>query len=158
MTGSARRVSVLAVVHATVDGDQDALLTALLEAVHAALYGYGVLGARLPRSQQDLARAAGDALRADRDTLANLLRDAGQVVPGPLPAYDLAVSDPTIARRLATGLEEGLALRWGDLVGATDDAGLRTTATQALRRSAIRAARWRAIRGLVPSVPFPGRG
>lgn len=163
---SSPAISVLAAVHPAADDDlqdpdaqhPDALLTAVLNAVHAAIYGYGLLGARLPTEQQRLAREAGDVLRADRDVLAGLLRQAGQPVPGPLPAYDLTLTDELAAQRLATGLEEGLALRWVDLVAGTDDPDLRTTATQAVGRSAVRAARWRAIRGLTPSVRFPGSG
>lgn len=138
--------------------EPDDLLAAMLRAVHAALYGYGVLGARLDDAQQRLARDADAVLSADRDALAGLLRAAGQDAPGPLPAYDIAIRDALAARRLATGLEEGLALRWNDLVGGTDDPDLRTTAAAGLRRSAVRAAQWRAIRGLTPAVPFPGRG
>lgn len=140
------------------DGRTDALLTVLLEAVHAAIYGYGLLGARLPKAYRQAARDADDVLRADRDIVAELLREAGQPVPGPLPAYDLALTGELAGQRLATGLEEGLALRWGDVLAGTDDPGLRTVAADAMQRSAVRAAQWRTLLGLTPTVAFPGRG
>ncbi len=136
--------------------DQDELVDALLRATHAALFGYGVLGARLDAAEQKLAREADDVLRTDRDTLAGLLRDAGRPVPGPRAAYDVAVADRAAAFTLAVRLEAGLALRWGDLVEGTDDS-LRVAAAAGVRRSAVRAAQWRVLQGVPPTVAFPGQ-
>ena len=58
---------------------------------------------------------------------------------------------------LAVRLEEGLAVRWRDLVGGTDDTGLRTVGVAGLTEVAVRAAQWRGALGVVPpTVALPG--
>jgi hypothetical protein len=137
--------------------DVQRLLAELLEAQHAALYGYGVLGARLDLDARAAAQAAAAAHRSARDRLAALLRDAGADPPAPLPAYDVAVGSPTAALELAVALEEGLSVRWLDLVGGTDDFGLRRLAVDGLTETAVRAASWRELLGRVPTtVAMPG--
>ena len=135
------------------------LLAELLEAAHAAVYGYGVLGARLDEGTRRTALAAYDVHRARRDALAAQLRARGaEALPG-LPAYDVAVADPTEALALAVRLEEGMALRWRDLVGGTDDVELRRLALSGLQETAVRAASWRRLTGAGPvSVALPGTG
>jgi hypothetical protein len=134
-----------------------ARLQALVAAEHAAIYGYGVLGARLDDPARALARAAADAHRARRDALARLLRDRGAPVPDPEPAYDVAVAGAPAALALAVQLEEGLAVRWRDLVAETDDRSLRTVGVDGLTEAAVRAAEWRLRLGVVPpSVALPG--
>jgi len=135
------------------------LLTVLLEAEHAAVYGYGVLGARLDESTRTAARGAYDAHRARRDALAAALRARGVVPPTTRPAYDVAVSGRGQALALAVRLEEGLAVRWRDLVGGTDDRELRRLAVGALQEAAVRAAAWRQLAGRRPTtVALPGTG
>jgi hypothetical protein len=133
------------------------LLAELLEAEHAAVYGYGVLGARLDETTRRTALAAFDVHRARRDALAAQLR-ARDVDPEPsLPAYDVAVADAAEALALAVRLEEGMALRWRDLVGGTDDVELRRLALSGLQETAVRAATWRALTGTGPvTVALPG--
>jgi hypothetical protein len=133
------------------------LLADLLAAEHAAVYGYGVLGARLDDAARRVALAASDLHRARRDGLAAQLRSRGaEPVPG-LPAYDVAVSDAAEAVDLAVRLEEGMALRWRDLVGGTDDVDLRRLALSGLQEAAVRAATWRALAGTGPvTVALPG--
>jgi hypothetical protein len=133
------------------------LLAELLEAEHAAVYGYGVLGARLDDATRRVALAAYDVHRARRDALTAQLR-ARQADPQPsLPAYDVAVADTTQALALAVALEEGMGLRWRDLVGGTDDADLRRLGLSGLQETAVRAATWRELRGAGPvTVALPG--
>src|SRR4051794_34146182 len=100
-------------------------LRALVEAEHAAVYGYGVLGARLDDVRRRAALLAYDSHRARRDQVSAALRAAGRDVPAPLAAYDVTVATPPEALALAVRIEEGLALRWRDLVGDTDDLALR---------------------------------
>lgn len=134
------------------------LLAELLEAEHAALYGYGVLGARLDDDTRAVAQAAAEAHRSARDRLAELLRAAGAAPPSALPAYDVAVAGPPQALELAVALEEGLSVRWLDLVGGTDDRGLRRLAVDGLTETAVRAASWRELLGRLPTtVALPGR-
>lgn len=135
------------------------LLMTLLEAEHAAVYGYGVLGARLADEPLALARSAYDSHRARRDQLvARLLERGGDPEPPP-PAYDVAVSSPDEALALAVRLEEGLAVRWRDLVGGTDDRQLRELGLAGLRECAVRSAQWRTASGVAPAtVALPGTG
>jgi hypothetical protein len=135
------------------------LLAELLEAEHAAVYGYGVLGARLDDAARRVAVAAYDVHRARRDALAAQLRGRGAEPEPGLPAYDVAVADRTEAVALAVRLEEGMALRWRDLVGGTDDVDLRRLALSGLQETAVRAATWREVGGSGPvSVALPGTG
>ncbi len=133
------------------------LLVALLEAEHAAVYAYGVLGGRLDEDPRRGARAAFDNHRARRDQLAALLRAGGAAAPVALPSYDVTVATPQQAYGLAVRLEEGLALRWRDLVVGTDDAMLRALAVAGLQETAVRAAQWRLLAGRSPvTVALPG--
>ena len=135
-----------------------ALLSGLLEATHAAVYGYGVLGARLDAATRPAAQAAVSAHRARRDRLAAQLREAGAEPPEPAVAYEVAVTGQADALALAVRLEEGLSVRWRDLVGATDDRALRRLAVDGLTETAVRAASFRALLGArPPTVAVPGR-
>lgn len=135
------------------------LLRTLLEAEHAAVYAYGVLGARLPDEPRTLARSAYDGHRARRDQLVARLVERGGDPEPPPPAYDVVVSSPDQALALAVQLEEGLAVRWRDLVGGTDDRQLRSLGVAGLRECAVRAAQWREAAGVTPAtVALPGTG
>ncbi len=132
------------------------LLRTLLEAEHAAVYGYGTLGGRLDAATRPAALAAFDAHRARRDSLSARLVERDEEPPVALPAYDVAVPDRATALALAVRLEEGLAQRWLALVGSTD-AGLRSLGVSGLQETAVRAAQWRARQGGgPPTVALPG--
>ena len=136
-----------------------ALRAELLEAAHAAVYGYGVLGARLDEATRRAALAAYDVHRARRDALTAQLRARGAEPEPGLPAYDVAVADAPEAVALAVRLEEGMALRWRDLVGGTGDVELRRLALSGLQETAVRAASWRRLTGSGPvTVALPGTG
>jgi hypothetical protein len=138
-------------------GTEDRLLTALLEATHAALYGYGVLGARLDDVSRPAAQSAAASLRAWRDRLEALLREREVDPPPPLVAYDVSVGGQPDALALAARLEDGLSVRFRDLVGSTDDNRLRRLAVDGLTETAVRAASWRWLLGeRPPSVALPG--
>lgn len=123
------------------------LLQALLSAEHAAIYGYGVVGGRLDDATRGTALAAYDSHRARRDQLEALLT-AREATPEPAEAaYDVATSSAEQALALAVRIEEGLALRWRDLVGATDDPELRALGVAGLQETAVRAASWRRLAG-----------
>jgi hypothetical protein len=131
---------------------REEVLRGLLEAEHAAIYAYGVLGARLDDPERRLALTAYDAHRQARDTLRNLL---GAAAPAPAPAYDVTVTTPAQARRLAVLIEDDLADRWHDLV---QDQPLRPRAVQGLSDSAVRAALWRRWAGPLPwTQTLPGQ-
>ncbi|WP_030246017.1 ferritin-like domain-containing protein, partial [Streptomyces sp. NRRL S-350] len=133
-----------------------AALTALqnaLSAEHAAIYGYGIVGAHLPDDQQRAdARTAHAAHQARRDAWQRLLTSLG-VTPAPAAGgYQLPfpVASPADAGKLAAHLETGLTTVYADLVAAVA-APHRLTAATALRECAVRARRWGAA-----DTPFPG--
>ncbi|KRV51186.1 hypothetical protein AQ490_02165 [Wenjunlia vitaminophila] len=123
-----------------------------MAAEHAAIYGYGVLGARLTGERRNQARDAYQAHRSQRDALRRSVRGLGGEPEAAAPAYGLPfpVPDQEAAIRLAAELEDRVAAVYADLV-ARAEADLRRDAARALREAAVRAVRWRG-RG----VPFPG--
>ena len=134
-----------------------ALLSALLEASHAVVFGYGALGARLDDARRRTAALALDATRSRRDSLAARLRERGTTPPAARAAYDVEVPDAAAALALAVRLEEGMAVRWRDLVAGTDDLALRRLGLAGLQETAVRAATWRSLAGTAPvTVALPG--
>jgi hypothetical protein len=110
---------------------------------HAAVYGYGVAGARLPGAARREALAAYDTHRARRDQWRELIRAAGDEPVAAAPAYTLPfpLRTPADARRLAAHLERQLAVRYAALV-ARSDGRERELAARSLQDAAVRAARW----------------
>jgi hypothetical protein len=137
----------------------DVAFTPALAAEHAAVYAYGVLGARLTDTARAEAVAAEAAHRARRDALLLRLADTGATPSPAAPAYTLpfAVPDARAALRLAVLVEERTAEAWRAAVPGTADAD-RATAVAALSECAVRAARWRQRSSATTpaTVPFPG--
>ncbi|MEU7029848.1 ferritin-like domain-containing protein [Streptomyces sp. NPDC014779] len=125
---------------------------AALAAEHAAVYGYGVVGARAGADRRAEARAAHEAHRARRDALRRTVRDLGGEPVAAAAGYALPfeVPDPAAAVRLAAHLEDRVAGVYSDLVRSADGP-LRREAAAALREAAVRAVRWRGS-----DVTFPG--
>jgi hypothetical protein len=136
----------------------DEALGAALEAEHAAIFGYGVVGAHLAKSEQDTARQVEAVHRTRRDALIAMLTAAHADAPAAQPAYALPypVTDRTTALALAVALEEGTARAWRQtLAQLTGDS--RKVGLDALTDCAVRATRWRRLAGVLPlTVPFPG--
>lgn len=136
----------------------DDVLGELLAAEHAAVYAYAVLGAHLDQHLRAVALSAYDAHRASRDGLLDRMRARHLATPGPSLSYAVAVTNPRSAVLQAVSLEEGLSVRWRDLVSATDAADLRRLAVTSLSAAAVRATRWRQLAGVQPLTdPFPGQ-
>ncbi|HEY0357304.1 MAG TPA: ferritin-like domain-containing protein [Mycobacteriales bacterium] len=137
----------------------DGVLGTALAAEHAAVYAYGVLGARLTGAARRDAVAAEAAHRARRDGLLRRLAGGGEPPAPAAPAYTLPfpVTDAASALRLAVLVEERTAAAWRAAVPGTGRAD-RTTAVTALTDCAVRAARWRrrADPATPATVPFPG--
>jgi Domain of unknown function (DUF4439) len=133
-------------------------LSAALVAEHAAIYGYGVVGAHLGSTDQDAARQAESAHRSRRDALIIRLTAAKQDAPPAAPAYQMPfpVTDRASAVRLAVVLEERTGRVWRQaLIASTGDP--RKFSLDALTDCAVRATRWRRAAGILPiTVPFPG--
>ena len=137
--------------------DDATVMTELLRDEHAAVYAYGVLGARLSPTDRRVALGAFEAHRATRDDLRARLRAAKQDAPGPESSYDVAVAGPSEAVALAVRVEEQLAVRWRDLVALSAARDVRRFAVRNLQDCAVRAAVWRRTARTTPTVAFPGQ-
>ena len=138
---------------------ENAALQEVLAALHAAVWGYGVVGDALPESGRDPARA-GEAVQRDlRDRVAELLDSrkvdpvgarAGYALPFPvLSAHDAA--------SLAVTLEDGVARAWVRLLDRATRRSTRQLAVDSLAAAELRAVEWRATAGTTPvTSPFPG--
>ena len=133
-------------------------LSAALSAEHAAVYGYGVVGAHLDPATRPAAADAENVHRNRRDALILRLTNEKANPPAAAAAYALPfpVTDRASALRLAVALEAGAAVAWRQALGGTtgDD---RKMALDALTDCALRATQWRVTAGITPAtVPFPG--
>lgn len=129
-------------------------LQAALDAEHAAVYGYGALGAHLGGTQRDTARRDLDVHRLRRDRLRSMVTERAGV-PGPArAAYRLPVhvTEAASARRLARTLEQRLTVTYVALAGAPDPE-VRRFAAIAAQDATLRAERWGGRTGPFPGVP-----
>jgi hypothetical protein len=134
-------------------------LNAALAAEHAAVWGYGVVGAALPGDQRKRAAAAEDAHRDARDGLVALLSGRGTDPVGPEGAYELPfpVLSETDAAELAVTLEDGVAAAYARVLGDAAEKATRQLAVDSLGITEVRAVAWRARAGQEPvTSPFPG--
>ncbi|HEY7488186.1 MAG TPA: ferritin-like domain-containing protein [Streptosporangiaceae bacterium] len=136
--------------------DPVAALQAALAAEHAAVFGYGVAGARLSGAAQASARTLWDAHRATRDRLAAMITARHAVPVAAAAAYRLPVriTSPRTAATCVATLEERLAAAYLGLVGV-DDVKLRTLGAESMQEAITRAVRWR---NAPPRSSFPGIG
>ncbi|MFJ9777501.1 ferritin-like domain-containing protein [Kitasatospora sp. NPDC101157] len=137
----------------TTPGPPAPALQKALSAEHAAVYGYGVVGAHLPDDQQRAdARTYYAAHQAQRDTWQRLLTTPGTTPTPAAGGYRLPfpVTDAPTATKLAAHLETRLTTVYADLVADLPTPHRRTAAT-ALRDCTLRAHHWAA-----PTTPFPG--
>jgi hypothetical protein len=127
-------------------------LQAALAAEHAAIYGYGIVGAMLGGGLQSQARAYWVAHQEARDTLEAMLLKLGATPAAASPAYQLpfAVAGEASAVRLAVVLEDGVVQAYLGVVAATDPT-LRSFGALAMQPPANRAVVWRGS-----TVAFPG--
>jgi Domain of unknown function (DUF4439) len=136
------------------DGPASAALQALLAAVNAAIYGYGVAGARLASADRQTALRSWTELQATRDSLAAMLTARGTQPAAARAAYQLPfpVHSARAAATLAGYLEDRLTAAYLGLV-ALDDLRLRSWGAQQAQACARRATAW-----LGRTSAFPGLG
>lgn len=129
-----------------------AALQGALAAEHAAVYGYGMVGAMLSGAAQSDARADWLAHQVARDNLDAMLTRLGTTPVAASPAYQLpfAVTSANEAKRLAAALEDGVTRAYLAMVAVSDPA-LRSFAARAMQTSANRAVAWSGT-----TVAFPG--
>ncbi len=139
-------------------GDGSAPLVAALQAAlageYAAVYGYGVVGARGRPSDRPEALRALAWHQAQQPLLTAALATAGATPAVAEPAYPLPfpVTSATAAVRLAATLEQRVAATYADLVAAAEEPE-RTVAAEALAACAARAARWSGVSEAFPGLP-----
>jgi Domain of unknown function (DUF4439) len=138
---------------------ENAALQEVLAAEHAAVWGYGVVGAALGTSSDTAAVASQAAHRDLRDRVAELL-DSRKVDPVPakagyaLPFPVLSAKD---AAALAVTLEDGASRAWVRLLDQASQKATRQLAVESLSAAEVRAVAWRAAAGKTPvTSAFPG--
>ena len=129
-------------------------LQAALDAEHAAVYGYGVAGARLRGRGQSAALAAWNAHRARRDQVIAMLvaRGARPVAAADVYQLPFPVASARAAIALAAALENGVTRAYLGIVGLPHP-GMRTYGALAMQESAVRAATWRGATVVFPGLP-----
>ena len=138
---------------------EEAVLADALAAEHAAVWGYGVVGAALPPDARAAAAAAEVAHRDVRDRLIGLLaaRGAEPVLPGAGYALPFPVLSEVDAATLAVVLEEGAAAAWVRVLDGAAGRDTRGLAMEVLSATEIRAVGWREAAGRTPATrAFPG--
>jgi hypothetical protein len=131
-----------------------AALQGALAAEHAAVYGYGIVGAMLTGAEQGGARTDWTAHQVARDTLITMLTRLGATPVAASPAYKLpfAVTSAESAARLAATLENGVTRAYLGLV-AVNNPSLRAFAARAMQTSANRALAWSGTTTAFPGMP-----
>jgi hypothetical protein len=129
-----------------------AALQSALAAEHAAVYGYGIVGANLTGSRQAAAMTNWVAHQVARDTLEAMIQSRGSEPVPAAVAYRLPVTvrTPGQAVSLAVLLEDRVATAYLGLV-ALSDISVRQFGALQVRAAALRAAAWRGS-----TVAFPG--
>ncbi|MFJ1758002.1 DUF4439 domain-containing protein [Kitasatospora sp. NPDC088134] len=133
-------------------GADTGALQAALAAEHAAVYGYGVVGAFLPVGpQREDGRAAYAAHQARRDAWQRLLAGRGASPAAAAAGYRLPfpVKDAAAATQLAAHLEIQLTAAYADLAAT---AAFRAEGAAALRECALRAVHWGADLPALPGI------
>ncbi|MEV0590919.1 ferritin-like domain-containing protein [Nonomuraea cavernae] len=139
--------------------DLDKLRKALA-AEHAAVFAYGLIGARTSGSLRALATRAFDAHRARRDQLRALITGRGGQPVEPEASYALPAvpTGAAAAVRLAVHVEAGMTAAYLELA-AGEDAALRKYAALAMQESVTRSYSFRpaitAFPGLPEATPQP---
>jgi hypothetical protein len=149
---------------------------AALAAEYQAVFGYGIVQARLRTDAVDnpafdIAQSSSDEHYALSQSIAEAMRAAAVTPDGPLADYPslYPVESAKDAQALAIRLEDDCSNAWRALYAAcapqappnahvaAPPADLRASAQKQLNASAVRATRWRKRAGVVPLThPFPG--
>jgi hypothetical protein len=140
-------------------GTENAALNEALAAEHAAVWGYGVVGAALGAGAASAAAAAETAHRDLRDQVTALLVERKAEAVGAQGGYALPfpVLSEVDAAALAVVLEEGTAAAWVRVLDQSVERSTRELAVEALSAAEVRAVAWRSAAGQTPVTrAFPG--
>lgn len=138
---------------------ETAALQTALSAEHAAVWGYGVVGAALHGNAQAQAAASQAAHRDVRDQLTALLADRKAQPVAARAAYALPfpVVSAVDAAKLAVVLEDGASAAWVLVLGRAVKRDIRKFGVDTLGATEVRAVGWRGAAGQTPvTTPFPG--
>ena len=138
---------------------EDAALQEALAASHAAVWGYGVVGAALGEESRPAAVASEQAHQDARDELAGLLasRRVDPVADDPGYALPFPVLSAIDAAALAVTLEDGVSGAWAWVLDQATETSTRELAVAALAAAEVRAVSWRGLAGRAPvTSAFPG--
>ena len=138
---------------------ENAALGEALAASHAAVWGYGVVGAALGQQANATAAAAESAHRDVRDRLTSRLVEREVEPVGAKGGYALPfpVLSAVDAAALAVVLEDGMAAAWVRVLDQAAERETRELAVTALGDAEVRAVTWRVAAGQTPvTSAFPG--
>jgi hypothetical protein len=137
---------------------ENTALNEALAASHAAVWGYGVVGAALDADATPAA-ASEEAHRTMRDRVTALLvgREAEPVGAKGGYALPFPVLSAVDAAALAVVLENGVAAAWVRVLDQAAERSTRELAVTALGDAEVRAVGWRTAAGQTPvTTAFPG--
>jgi hypothetical protein len=140
-------------------GTENAALNEALAAEHAAVWGYGVVGAALDGGARQAAEDAEAAHRDVRDQVSALLSGRHADVVDAKGAYALPfpVLSAVDAAALGAVLEEGVATAWVRVLDQAAERSTRELAVGVLGAAEVRAVGWRVAAGKTPvTSAFPG--
>jgi hypothetical protein len=140
-------------------GTENAALNDALAAEHAAVWGYGVVGAALDEKSRQPAEDAESAHRDVRDQVEALLAGRKADVVDAKGAYALPfpVLSAVDAAALGAVLEDGVASAWVRVLDQAAERSTRELAVGVLGAAEVRAVGWRIAAGQTPVTrPFPG--
>jgi Domain of unknown function (DUF4439) len=138
---------------------ENAALGEALAASHAAVWGYGVVGAALGQPTNATAAAAESAHRDMRDRVTALLVEREVEPVGAKGGYALPfpVLSEVDAAALAVVLEDGVAAGWVRVLDQAAERETRELAVTAVGDAEVRAVSWRIAAGQTPvTSAFPG--
>jgi hypothetical protein len=141
------------------ESTENAALGNALAAEHAAVWGYGVVGAALGGDARQQAAGAESAHRDVRDQVGALLaaREADVVDAEGAYALPFPVLSEIDAAALGAVLEDGVARAWVRVLDQAAERSTRELAVGVLSAAEVRAVSWRAAAGQTPVTrPFPG--
>ena len=138
---------------------ENAALGEALAAEHAAVWGYGVVGAALDEGSRQLAADAETVHRDVRDRVSALLTEHAADVVDAEGAYTLPfpVLSSVDAAALGAVLEDGVARAWVRVLDQAAERSTRELAVAVLSAAEVRAVTWRTAAGQTPVTrAFPG--
>ena len=138
---------------------ENAALGAALAAEHAAIWGYGVVGAALDVGSQALARSSETAHRDVRDEVVALLAGRAAEPAGAEGGYTLPfpVLSAVDAAALAATLEDGVASAWVRVLDQAGEREVRELAVEGPGATGVPAVGRRAAAGGDPGPRGPPR-